>query len=230
MCENEKGLLQQKSEADPKFVLSEKMCSQFFAGLSAEISRRNIKNSLAACHAIVCHALYGSCIGNNYAGGELGVRVKCEPVLDDMGVFLVDAGFAGAENKSAVSHSAVVTQELVLVNEVNNGVVICKVVGHFLDLLFYRCSVCTLFKNYEAFSEVLVSGGKNRILAASYGFKSLVYGNGVLLCVLYALYPANGVRMSLAYALAPEGVVLAVRKDSVCINSVKSEQTGIPAD
>ena len=90
--------------------------------------------------------------------------------------------------------------------------------------------ISALLGNYEALSCVLFTGGKLGVLAVSYLFESTLNGDSVLLCVLNALYTSYSIGVTLAYALAPEGVVAAVGKNSVAQHSHKREETGIPAD
>ena len=76
---------------------------------------------------------------------------------------------------------------------------------------------------------MFLSCGKFRILSVSHSIERRVHRDGVLLRVLHARHSADGVGMSLAYALAPESIVLAVRKDGVGIQSVEGEHSRIPA-
>ena len=99
-------------------------------------------------------------------------------------------------------------------------IIICEVVRHRLDLFLYFCSVCTFLKDNKALSCVLLSCGQYRIFSVSYCLERSLYRNCVLFSVFYAFDPADGIGMSLADALAPERIVMAVWQDRVRIHAV----------
>ena len=110
----------------------------------------------------------------------------------------------------------------------HSRVVVREIVRHGLDLFFYLCRIRAFLKDDEALSCVFLSCGKLRVLPISHSLKRRVHRDGVLLRILHARHSADGVGMSLTYALAPEGIVLAVRKDGVGIQSVEGEHSRIP--
>ena len=114
-------------------------------------------------------------------------------------------------------------------DKMDGGIVIGEVVGHGLDLVFNSFEICALLCDDEALAGMLFTGGKLGIRAASHSLESRLHGNGVLLGIHYPFDTANGIRMSLADALAPEGVILALGQDGGGIQAVEGEQTGIPA-
>ena len=67
---------------------------------------------------------------------------------------------------------------------------------------------------------LVMDGTVDLVGTASDCLDCLLYRDGVLSAVLYALDAADSVRMSLAYALAPEGVILAFRKHTVCVQAI----------
>ena len=92
----------------------------------------------------------------------------------------------------------------------HSGIIIRKIVGHGLDLLFNLCLVSTLLSYHETLSGVLLSGGQYRIFTVSDSFQCGFYGNGILLGILNTGDTADCVRMSLTDTLAPESVITAV--------------------
>ena len=135
-------------------------------------------------------------------------------------VLFLHSGYAGTDHHAAVRQSAVVTLHLFLGDEVNGGVVIREVVRHGLDLVFDLSQVCAFLSYHEALSGMLLSGGQLRIGTVSDCLYSLLYRDGVLSAVFYTLDAAYCVRMSLAHALTPEGVILAFRQHAVCVQAV----------
>ena len=108
-------------------------------------------------------------------------------------VLAVLAGDAGSEYETAVVHAGVVSSELFFGDEVYCRIVICEIVRHLLDGLLDKGSVSTFFCNYETLSCVLLSCCKFGLLTGSYGIESSVYGDRVLLAVLYAGDAADGI-------------------------------------
>ena len=131
-------------------------------------------------------------------------------------------------DKSTVGNTAVVALHLFCGDEVNDRVVIGKIVGHGDDFALDASEVCTLTGNNKAFTQVLLACGKLGIGTASYRAQSILFGNGVLLCIGNALNAANGIGVTLAHALAPECISLAFGQDRLGIKAVDREHTGIP--
>ena len=131
--------------------------------------------------------------------------------------------------EAAVGHAAVVCKKLLFADEVHGGVIVGEIVGHGLDGLLHTGGVSSFLKNHKAFTGVLLSGGEIRRGAAANSLQGTVYRDGVLSGILNSRDASYCIRMSLAYPLAPEGVVLAVGKSRGCIKSGQRKQTGIPA-
>ncbi len=112
-----------------------------------------------------------------------------------------------------------VTGKFFFRNEMYRGIVLVKIVGHCLYVMLDLCKVCTLFGNNKTFSCVLLPGGKGGIFTVSYGCDGFGNGNGVLLAVLYAFNTADRIGVTLAYALAPEGLILSFGKNAVAVKS-----------
>ena len=89
-------------------------------------------------------------------------------------------------------------------------IIIGEIVRHGLDLFFDLCKICALFGNNKALSRMLLSGGQHRILTVSDSFQCGLYGNGILLGILDTGDTTNGIGMSLADTLTPEGIIAAV--------------------
>ena len=68
------------------------------------------------------------------------------------------------------------------------------------------------------------------VLSTADGFQCTINRHGVLLSIFNALHAADSIGMTLADALAPEGVILAVGENRICIGAGETEQTGIPTD
>ena len=117
----------------------------------------------------------------------------------------------------------------VCVDKMHGGVIIRKIVGHFLDLALNAGEICALLRNDKYFAGVLFTGGQRGILTGAHGFQRGGNGHGVLACILNAFDAAHCVRVALADAAAPEGIVLAVRQDAGGIQAVEGEHAGIPA-
>ena len=103
-----------------------------------------------------------------------------------------------------------ISLQFFLSDEMYSSIIICKIVGHGLDLLFDLCLVCALFRYHKALSGMLLSGGQNRILTVSDSFQCGLYGNGILLGILDTGDTTDGIGMSLADTLTPEGIIAAV--------------------
>ena len=110
-----------------------------------------------------------------------------------------------------------ISLQLFLCDEMYRGIIVCKIVRHGLDLFFDLCKICALFGNNEALSRMLLPGGQFRIFDASDRIEGLRYLNGILSGILYTLNPANRIGMTLTDALAPEGIILSFRQNTVCI-------------
>ena len=144
-------------------------------------------------------------------------------------VLVIPAGLAAADYETTVRNTAVVTFQFFLRNKVYSGVILIKVIRHGLDLILDSRKISTFLCYYKALSCVFLSCGKLRILAASYSFQCGLYRNCVLLAILNTINTADCIRMSLAYALAPKCIILAVSQDCICIHTVQREHSRIPA-
>ena len=146
-----------------------------------------------------------------------------------MAVLLVDAGHAAADDTAAVGQARVVTRHFLGADEVHSGVVLVKVIGHGLDLVFDAGEIRAFFRDNKALAGVLLTGREFGVLTLADAVDRRLHGNGVLAGIKDALDPADRVGMALAYALAPEGVVLALGQDAVHVQAVQGEHAGIPA-
>ena len=81
---------------------------------------------------------------------------------------------------------------------------------HFLDFLLDSGKICSLLRYHEALSGMLLTGGKLRCLSVTDLLKCFRNRNGILSCICNAFDPADCIGVSLAYALAPEGIVLTI--------------------
>src|SRR5699024_618954 len=195
----------------------------------AQISRCDIEHCPASGSAFLRQSVSCPCICSEHAGSEFRVGVQLQAVLDKVAVLSVPAGLSAAEDESAVRDPAVVSLELFLADEMYCRVIVGEVVWHRLDLFLYLCRISAFLQNDKALSCVLLPCGKVRILSVSDCLKSRLHRNRVLLCILDALYSADRVGVSLAYTLAPECIVLSVRKDRVGVQPVQGEHSRIPA-
>ena len=99
-----------------------------------------------------------------------------------------------------------------------SSIIICKVVRHGLDLLLDPCKICAfLLLPQSTLWYASVWWSVPDSLRFGLLLSAAFYRNGILSCILHAFDPADGIRMSLAYALAPEGIILAFWKNSICI-------------
>ena len=144
-------------------------------------------------------------------------------------VLIADAGPAAAENEAAVRHAAVIALEFLLADEMDRRVIIGKIVGHFNDLLLNSRCICAVFKNDKAFSCVLLPCCQLRGLTAADGLEGCVNRDRVLFGVFDAGDAADRIGVSLGDTLAPEGVILSVGEDRVCISARQGEQARIPS-
>lgn len=116
--------------------------------------------------------------------------------------------------KPPCGQACMLTRQRFRVHKSHRGVVIRKVVGHLLDFALDARKVCALLRDYEYLTGMLLTGGQFRIFARADRFECFRYGYGVLTRVLDALDAAHSVRMSLADAAPPEGIVLALGQDA----------------
>ena len=92
-------------------------------------------------------------------------------------------------------------------------VIIRKVIGHGLNLLFNPGQVRPFLGYYKTLPGMFLPGGQLGGSAALDSLHRLRYRNRILPCVFHPADPADGVGMALADAFAPEGIILAFRKD-----------------
>src|SRR3546814_531749 len=77
---------------------------------------------------------------------------------------------------------------------------------------------------------MLLASGQAGQLAAAHAIYGVIHGYGVLHRSLHARYPAHGVGMPLAQALAPESICSTLWKNRLAEKPVKRKQAGIPAN
>ena len=122
-----------------------------------------------------------------------------------------------------------VTLHLLSADEVHRGIILIKIVGHGLDLFLDSGKIRALLGHHKALSGVFFSGGQLRILSRAHFSKRIFHRNGVLSGIRNAFDSSDSIGMSLADALAPEGVILTAGKDRVGIQAVQGKHAGIPA-
>ena len=114
-----------------------------------------------------------------------------------------------------------VTEKFLLRDKMYRGIIVCKIVGHGHNGRFNGLKIRPLFCHYKTLPCVLLPGGKLRATPASHRCQRFLHRNGILPCIPHPMDAADGVRMALAYAPAPEGIVPAARKDSAGIQAVQ---------
>ena len=110
--------------------------------------------------------------------------------------------------------------QLFLTDEVNGGIVLVKIIGHGFDLFFDSGRIRPFFQYHKTLSRMFLPGGKLRVFSVSHRFQRAFHRNGILSGILHARNPADGVGMALAYALAPECIIVSLRKNGIGIHSV----------
>src|SRR3546814_18298072 len=112
--------------------------------------------------------------------------------------------------------------------EIDRGVVIGEVIGHRLGGLFHRRRVGAFLQNHIAVPGMLLASGQAGQLAAAHAIYGVIHRYGVLHRSLHARYPAHGVGMPLAQALAPESICRTLWKNRLAEKPVTRKQAGIP--
>ena len=165
------------------------------------------------------HSVNSSCICYQHACGKLGIGVKAKAELNSVAVLAIKAGMAVSDNRATVGKSLVISMKLVKADEGYRGVVVGKVVWHLLDFFLNSCHVFSLCRYHVALTSVLLTGSEFGTLSASHSGHSRLNGNGVLPCINHAIYTSDGIRVTLAYATSPEGVILTIWQYCLGINS-----------
>src|SRR5699024_6754629 len=98
-----------------------------------------------------------------------------------------------------------------------------------LDLLLDAGKIRSLFRNNKTFSCMFLSCSQFGILAPAHRLQSRLHRDRILFAILHTFNPADSVRMTLAYAFAPESIIFAVGENRIGIHSVQREHSGIPA-
>ena len=122
-----------------------------------------------------------------------------------------------------------VTLHFFSADEMHRGIIFIKIVGHGLDLFLDSGKIRALLSHHKALSGVFFPGGQLGILSCAHFSKRIFHRNGVLSGIRNALDSSDGIGMSLADALAPEGVILTAGKDRIGIQTVQGKHAGIPA-
>ena len=134
-----------------------------------------------------------------------------------------------ADYAATVRQAFVVLVQFFLADEMHRRVVFIKIVGHGLDFLLNLSGVSTFFEDHIALTGMFFPRGEFRIFTGTHSSQRLFYRHRVLTGIGYAFNAADGIRMALRYAAAPEGVILAVRQDGVAVHAGKGEQARVPA-
>ena len=195
-----------------------------------EIRRRDVEDGLAAGLSLAVQAVDRARVGDQHAGGKLGVRVERQLVLDDVLVLAVQARRAGAEHDAAVRDARMVAVKLLLADKVHGRVVVREIVRHRDDRLFDGGKVRALLRDDKALARVLLARRKLRVFTGADALERALDRDRVLARVLHAGDAADRVGVALAHALAPERVVAAVRQDGLAVKAVQREHARIPAD
>ena len=75
-------------------------------------------------------------------------------------VLTIDACLTGTENKATVIDARMVSDKFLFRYEMNRSVIICEVVGHFLDRLLDESEISAFISYDEAFSRMLLACGE----------------------------------------------------------------------
>ena len=112
----------------------------------------------------------------------------------------------------------------------NRGIIVGKIVGHGDDFPLNGCQIRPLLCHNKALTGVLFPGSQGGIFTASDPIQCVLHRDCILLCVQNPRNSADRVRVALADALAPEGIVRTVWQDAVAQQTLQAEHTGVPAD
>src|SRR5690606_2659265 len=107
-------------------------------------------------------------------------------------------------------HRMMVAGQFFRADEVYRGVVLVKIMRHGDDGIAHGVPICSLFKHDEAFRPMLLSGGEYRTITTAQLVDGFLNGARILNAAGNASYATDRVRMSLAQAVSPEGVGLAI--------------------
>ena len=138
--------------------------------------------------------------------------------------------FTCSYNETAVGNTLVVTVKLFLRNEMNSCIIFIEIVLHCNNVVFNSLKVCAVFGNNKTFSCVFLSCSKLGLRTTSYCFKGFFNGNSILSCVNYTINTSYSIRVTLAYALAPECIICTILKNTTVVKSVEREHTGVPTN
>ena len=142
---------------------------------------------------------------------------------------LVLAGLSGVDHGTAVRKSTVGSLHLFFSDECDRGVIVGEVVRHLFDLFLDAGLVCAVLCDNIALTGMLLAGGQFRVGAGANRFQRSLYRNRILTGILDTFDSADRIRMSLGDASSPEGIVLAVRKHRVRIQTRDREHARIPS-
>ena len=132
----------------------------------------------------------------------------------------MEAAHAAPNHKAAVRQFRVLFTHLLCGDEVHFGVIIRKVVRHVFDFRL-DCSAVRIFRgNDKDLSLMHLPRGELRLLALTDTRHGALHGNRVLSRIQHARNAAHRIGVALAHALAPEGIVLALRQNRGCQHTV----------
>ena len=137
-----------------------------------------------------------------------------------MCILLIPSGLSVSDHETAMRERGMVALHLFLADEMNRCIIVGEVVRHRYDLFFDTRKISTLFSNNIALSCVFLSRCELRSLAISDSLQHALNRDCILSCVLHAINAADRVRMSLAYAFAPECIVFTIRENCVCVYTI----------
>ena len=171
--------------------------------------------------------MHGTRIGHQHAGSELGVAAQLQAVLDHLRV--LGRRIAAADHEAAMRHGRVIAAQLLGADEVDRGVVFVKVVRHGHDGLAHGFGIGTFLQHHVAVTTVLLARGQLGALAAAHALHRLFHRQRVLHTTRHTRHTTDRIRMSLAQALAPEGVGGALGQQRFADHAVDREHARIPA-
>src|SRR5690606_5851062 len=107
-------------------------------------------------------------------------------------------------------HRMMVAGQFFRADEVHRGVVLVKIMRHGDDGIAHDVPICSLFKHDEAFAPMLLAGGEYWPFATAHLVDGFLNGARILNAAGNSSYAADRVRVTLAQAVSPEGVGLAI--------------------
>ena len=137
-----------------------------------------------------------------------------------MAVFLLPSGHTAPKHKAAVRNPAVVFFQLFLADKMYGCIIIRKVIRHIFNFRLNPRGVRTFLQHDKTFSCMFLACRQLRIFSGPNGGQCAFHRDCILFCILNTVNPADSIRMSLADAPTPEGIILPLRQNGICIHPV----------